>query len=451
MNLDDVIKNRRSIRSFDLSKEIAPDVIEQIVEAGTWAPTSCNQQLWSFILINDDAIMKTFVDRAGSSTLVLRAPALIIVTYQDNKTKEVYQNASAAIQNMLLKSYELGLGSLWLNSFGNEKIIKKIVNIPEKQKIVSFILLGYPSRIPNPPKRRSIKEVLHYNYHKSQSKTINYTHNPAKWSLDNIREYQKFISRKTEQGSIMDIFHKEEANILTPFIEKEINNKILILFPYDGSLIKHISSSLRDTCFDCLELSEETVKYTIANLAGEDANYFLASSNGKFPIPEKSYDRIYILFRLERFDNAARIAFIRECSRILRDNGKVLLIFRKDSIIMTLLMAAIRLFSGDDIRKSAVFSFFGPYEPLSVSCVKEILKRSGFVRLKKYNFFFLPPFVVQILKLFYQYVKSGGRNFLHRKEYDNIYTRCMDTLVGSEINKRFGNSICVMEGYKSDS
>ena len=249
----------------------------------------------------------------------------------------------------------------------------------------------------------------------------------------------------------MDVFHKEEANILTPFIEKEKNCKIFILFPYDGSLIKHISSSLRDTCFDCLELSEETVKYTIANLAGEDANYFLASSNGKFPIPEKSYDRIYILFRLERFDNAARIAFIRECSRILRDNGKVLLIFRKDSIIMTLLMAAIRFFSGDDIRKSAVFSFFGPYEPLSVSCVKEILKRSGFVRLKKYNFFFLPPFVVQILKLFYQYIKSDGRNFLHRKEYDNIFTRCIDTIVGSEINKRFGNSICVMEGYKPDS
>ncbi len=434
-----------------MSKEIAPDVIEQIVEAGTWAPTSCNQQLWNFILINDDEIMKTFVERAGSSTLVLRAPALIIVTYQDNKTKEVYQNASAAIQNMLLKSYELGLGSLWLNSFGNEKIIKKISNIPENQKIVSFVLLGYPSKILNPPKRRSIKEVLHYNYYRSTSISINYTHNPAKWPLENIREYQKFISRKTEPGSIMDIFHKEETNIVTPFIQKEKNNNILFLFPYDGSLIKHITSTLNDICFDCLELSEETAKYTTANLADEDATYLIANNNGKFPVTSKSYDSVYILFRLERFDNPTRIVFLKECTRILRDDGKLVLVFRKNSVIMTLLMTAIRFFSCDDIRKSAVFSFFGPYEPLSVSCVKEILKQSGFMDLRKYNFFFLPPFVVQIIKLFYQYIKSGGRNFLHRKEYDNIFTKCMDTIVGSKINKRFGNSICIIEGYKSDS
>lgn len=66
-----------------------------------------------------------------------------------NKDVDAYltENASAAIQNMLLAAYEIGLGSVWCGVYPREERVNsfiELLNLPENILPVGFVILGYP-------------------------------------------------------------------------------------------------------------------------------------------------------------------------------------------------------------------------------------------------------------------------------------------------------------------
>ena len=53
MDIMEVIRSRRSIRVFD--NRVPPkEVIEECIEAATWAPNPTNQQPWEFMVVKGD-------------------------------------------------------------------------------------------------------------------------------------------------------------------------------------------------------------------------------------------------------------------------------------------------------------------------------------------------------------------------------------------------------------
>ena len=56
-----VIFQRRSVRTYE-SKQVPIDLIEQMLDAGRWAPSAHNSQPWQFIIISDAKIQKTFIE-----------------------------------------------------------------------------------------------------------------------------------------------------------------------------------------------------------------------------------------------------------------------------------------------------------------------------------------------------------------------------------------------------
>ena len=56
MDIMELIKSRRSIRSFE-DKEIPKELIEKIIEAGAWAPSAINMQPWKFIAITNKKVI----------------------------------------------------------------------------------------------------------------------------------------------------------------------------------------------------------------------------------------------------------------------------------------------------------------------------------------------------------------------------------------------------------
>ena len=50
--LIDIIKDRRSVRSFT-DQDVDMDIIEMLIEAAQWAPSSSNKQLWDFIIVRE--------------------------------------------------------------------------------------------------------------------------------------------------------------------------------------------------------------------------------------------------------------------------------------------------------------------------------------------------------------------------------------------------------------
>ena len=100
-----------------------------------------------------------------------RAPVLAVaclsmkdmIRYADESRQKcehdlAVQSLGAAIQNMLLKAYSLGLGSLWIcDVYSATKAITKHFN--KTWKLAAAVTLGWPAQTPEPRPRKPIEEV----------------------------------------------------------------------------------------------------------------------------------------------------------------------------------------------------------------------------------------------------------------------------------------------------
>ena len=166
MELDTVIKKRRSIRIFQ-DQPVEKKVIKLLIDAAIHAPSACNIQGWKFIVVDDIKIKNKLVDFGGAQT-IKKAPLGILVLY-DNRSKEIermdyIQSAAAAIQNLLLKATELGLGSCWICHLPTNKNLRKIFKVPDHFSPIAYILLGYPQQAAKEVARKySLDQIMNYN------------------------------------------------------------------------------------------------------------------------------------------------------------------------------------------------------------------------------------------------------------------------------------------------
>lgn len=141
------IKNGRSIRSY-LPEQIKDEELALIIGAGIYAPTANNDQPWHFTIIQNREKIKYISDKtkdlmSKSETpwmknmglnpkmhISYNAPTLIIVS--GNKAALAPKiDCSAAIENMLIASESLNIGSVWLGVitffFKLEEEVKNLV------------------------------------------------------------------------------------------------------------------------------------------------------------------------------------------------------------------------------------------------------------------------------------------------------------------------------------
>lgn len=449
--LIEIIENRRSIRRF-LERSVSNNLINKIIRASIWAPSTCNQQLWNFIVIKDKKTKSRLINEAASSTLIVKAPVVIIITYEKSNFKEAIQSATAAMQNLLLAAAYYGLGSCTINSFGNEKKIKEIVEIPDDQTIVCFVVLGYKDLKfygnLSPPPRRDISKVLHFGKFKKKRSNI-FSYDPDKWDLEDIKDYQRYYCRKTSPGKEMDIVANEEKEITARAIMK-INGPILDWFTYDGAYL----SLFPDKKIFAVDLTDETSDYTkeaVKLIKGKkpDISYLIYGASLKKISENKKFKAITSLYKFERIPKKYLMPVLKESYNLLDGDGEFIIIFRKKSLLYRLFYSAIRALFGDDIRKTGIYAFFGPYEPLHSKKFVELLGKAGFKQVKKECYFPFPPFFDQAYQMFLQYKKSGGTSYLHRVRKHSLITRLISFLINiwGFRKTRFG-TICVVTARK---
>jgi len=76
---------------------------------------------------------------------------------------------SMASQDMMLMTHNLGIESSFIDltysrmsSYFNKELMRERFNIREDLIIFSMILFGIPEKIPRPPQRKSLIEIIHY-------------------------------------------------------------------------------------------------------------------------------------------------------------------------------------------------------------------------------------------------------------------------------------------------
>ena len=175
MNIDEVIKGRRSVRTYK-SDEVSEDLVRQCIEAATYAPSAKNGQQWRFTVLTGaakdkftdlyrDSLGKVTFDVGssfGSCAMMEEAPVVILVwnTNEMGWASEVH-SVSAAIQNFLLKAHSLGLGACWIaDVFYTYDEIMDYFKKP--WKLLAGISLGWPDVTPGPKLRLSVDEVTEF-------------------------------------------------------------------------------------------------------------------------------------------------------------------------------------------------------------------------------------------------------------------------------------------------
>lgn len=71
----------------------------------------------------------------------------------------LWQNAGIAVEHMVLKAVDLGLGSCWVGIVDREKA-KKILKLEDRYDIVALLPIGYPDQEPSPRTRLPMNEIL---------------------------------------------------------------------------------------------------------------------------------------------------------------------------------------------------------------------------------------------------------------------------------------------------
>lgn len=175
MELMDAIRGRRSIRIFD-GRPVDKGILEQVLDAATYAPSRMNIQPWHFHVASGDARMRVaevmamttayleeYIDVLGPEGVehaarfyadLGAAPVIIgvasTITEDWNEARDNAISVGAAVQNVLLASYDVGLSSCSISSpHWIRDRLGDVFDLKEGWEVVSLIVLGHGAEEPH--------------------------------------------------------------------------------------------------------------------------------------------------------------------------------------------------------------------------------------------------------------------------------------------------------------
>ncbi len=163
----DIVESRYSCRKY-APTDVPREIILAILEAAQKAPSACNRQPWSFIVITD-AEGRQLVQKSYDRPWIASAPVYIIacglhdqawVRPADGKDHTDI-DVAIAIEHMCLAATSLDLATCWVCNF-DTTLITQGLNLPPNVEPIAIIPLGYPDAdavIPE-KKRKPIDEIV---------------------------------------------------------------------------------------------------------------------------------------------------------------------------------------------------------------------------------------------------------------------------------------------------
>lgn len=191
-----LIQSRRSVRKY-LPQPVSPESIEQILESARWAPSPHGRQPWRFAVITSQQLKIRLAVQMGatwrqnlqmdgqsadivdirlekSRQRILNAPVIIIPCLyledldhypdqrrQADETTMAIQSLGAAIQNMLLMAYDLGLDAGWMCApLFCPEIVREVLDLDSRLLPHALITVGYAAEDPKRRERLPLSSLI---------------------------------------------------------------------------------------------------------------------------------------------------------------------------------------------------------------------------------------------------------------------------------------------------
>lgn len=168
-NFYELIRDRRSIRSFDPDKIVSDEELDRILDAGRMAPTASNRQPVKFHLVKDKKVLAK-LHKCYSRSWFHNAPSILILTgrrddawvrsYDGYNSLEI--DAAIMMDHMILAAESEGVSTCWIIAFDPAVVIDvlglKDGEIPLIMTPLGYFPDGYEKR--EMPERKSLKELV---------------------------------------------------------------------------------------------------------------------------------------------------------------------------------------------------------------------------------------------------------------------------------------------------
>ena len=183
MEFMQVLTSRRSVRSYQDTR-MEPSTVRELIEAAVHAPSAINLQPWQFWVLLGRSRIDDISDRAkawvldelskdpsataharrqhlapAEVSIFYHAPALVLVTSK-SPDEQAAEDCCLAANALILAARDAGIGSCWVGAaraWFNLPQTKKDLCIPEAERIIAPIVLGYPTEWPAAQERRQPK------------------------------------------------------------------------------------------------------------------------------------------------------------------------------------------------------------------------------------------------------------------------------------------------------
>ena len=183
------IKSRRSTRKF--KKDPVPEeLLNQVIEAGRYAPSGGNNQTAHFLVFRDPEVLKTLAEMAveefckmevtegmykslansinnakrGGYVFHYNTPVLIAVANRIHYGNNIAVTR-CCLENMMLMANALDLGSCWINQLKwlneNERLTAylRTLGLREDERIYGAVAVGYPDTADGLPIREPLRRT----------------------------------------------------------------------------------------------------------------------------------------------------------------------------------------------------------------------------------------------------------------------------------------------------
>ena len=197
MELSDVIASRRSIRKFR-EEGISADTVRLLLDAARLAPSGSNLQPSRFIVAQSPTA-KEALGRCTPYKFIVKASVIFVccadltaITTRDRRMGELLKegafegvdvdmnftpatptpvmdgeavksylsmNVAIAVEHIVLKAVDLGLGSCWLARFDRDKV-KEYLGLDESIYPVVLLPVGHPDQSPKARPRFALDKLV---------------------------------------------------------------------------------------------------------------------------------------------------------------------------------------------------------------------------------------------------------------------------------------------------
>jgi nitroreductase len=150
--IEDLLKRRWSPRAF-ANRNVEPDKLCSLFEAARWAPSSFNEQPWSFIITTKEhaeeyaRLLNCLVEKnqqwAQLAPVLAVSVAKLDFDHGGKSNRHAFHDVGLAMGNLLVQATALGLVVHQMAGFSADKV-QQAFGVPEGFEPVAAMAIGYP-------------------------------------------------------------------------------------------------------------------------------------------------------------------------------------------------------------------------------------------------------------------------------------------------------------------